>query len=166
MNKLIASLGALGALVLLNCPAGFAAAPELESAVVAGGAPTSGTLSVIEAHKKAKDGENILVEGRVREFVNGVATFSVLDKSIKSCTEAGEKCETPWDLCGNMYTPKQISEGSATVKVVGTGKAPIRGDVKGVNGLDHLTPVVVEGAAKVDADGNLTIKASKVYVKK
>lgn len=158
------TLVAFALVIQFHSTTGNAAAPELEAAVVSG-APTTTTLTVIDAHKKVKDGDVVAVEGRVRDFVNGVATFSMLDKSIKSCTEAGEKCNTPWDLCGNMYTPKQVSEGTATIKVVGSGKAPIRGEIKGVKGIDHLTPVIAEGTAKVDAEGNLTIKASKVYVK-
>lgn len=155
----------LAGVMLLTGSCFAAAPPELESAVVAGSAPTSGVLTVKDAHAKANEAKNIVVEGRVRDFVNGVATFTMLDRSIQSCTEKGEKCETPWDLCGNMYTPKQVSDASATVKVIGSGKAPIRSDIKGVKGIDHLTPVVVEGSGKVDEDGNLTIKATKVYVK-
>ena len=102
MKKVIAAITAATAMALMQTPSVYAAPPELEKAVVTDTAPTSGTMTVVDAHKKAKDGETVIVEGRVRDFVNGVATFTLLDRSIKSCVEAARRRGVLFDVGHGM----------------------------------------------------------------
>lgn len=142
-----------------------AASPELAKVVVAD-ASTTTAQNVMQAKQKANSGERVAVQGKVKDFVDGQAVFTIMDLSMKSCRDNGENCPTPWDYC--CYQKSDISKGAATVKIVGAagGKQAIKSDVKGVNGVDHLVIVTAEGVAQKDKAGNLTVLADKVHVKK
>lgn len=135
---------------------------ELAALVVKGPAPVA-ALAVTKAKKEAKDGADVVVEGRVKDFMDGMAVFTIVDTAILSCDQRGDACPTPWDFC---CEPKdKIAANTATVKVMGAGATPLKAEVKGVSGVDHLTTVVATGKARKDEAGNLTIEAAKVYVK-
>lgn len=163
MTRFMGSIAAVSAaLALCVGTSAFAASPEIEGAVVAGPAPTVG-LSVLDAKSKTKDKEKVSVQGRVKDFVSGQAVFTMTDASVASCKDLGEACPTPWDYC---CTPKdQLTSASATVKLVSAGKT-LKGELKGVKGIDHLKIVAAEGLAQRDKRGNLVILADKIYVVK
>jgi hypothetical protein len=139
--------------------------PELKPLVAEGNAP-AGAIGVAKARQTTKSGDNIVMVGRVKDFVDGKAMFTMMDSSIPSCAdEPGDTCSTPWDYC---CEPKdKITSNSATVKLVKAGTEEVLpGTIQGVNSLDHLTTVVVEGKADRDDAGNLVVAANKVYLKK
>ncbi|MEE9394125.1 MAG: hypothetical protein V3W41_16625 [Planctomycetota bacterium] len=47
----------------------------------------------------AKDGEDVVVFGRMQDVVKGLGVFTFIDRSIPSCKESGCDCPTPWDFC-------------------------------------------------------------------
>lgn len=170
MKYLIASVAAVCALALSGCEektaevktSAAAASPELQKVVVAG-APSKAPVGVSAAKKNVKTGEDVVMEGRVKDFVEGPsAIFTIADVGMQSCKDRGEKCETPWDYC--CEDAKTISANTATVKVTGGGSEPLKGSVQGLNKIDHLSKVVVEGKAQKDDQGNLTVTAQKVYI--
>lgn len=120
-------------------------------------------LSVIDVRKTAADGADVVVTGRVRDFVATRAVFTIADMSLKSCAEPGDtmECETPWDYCCEDAT--KLAAGTAAIEVH-DGGALVTGTAQGWNGLDHLKSVVVKGKAKVDAKGNLAVIASGIFV--
>jgi hypothetical protein len=140
---------------------GRAGDAELAEAVITAPVPV-GVMSVAAARSSAKDGDNIVVFGRVKDFVDGAAVFTFVDRSLKDCKERGDGCPTPWDYC--CESKEALTSNSATVKIVGKGTAPIRAGAKGVGGIDHLVDVAAEGTARLDPLGNLAIEARKVYV--
>ncbi len=143
----------------------LAASPEAEKLVVLD-APTTATVGVIAAKEKVKDGDRIVVEGRVKDFVNGQAVFTLADKAMKSCKDNGEDCPTPWDFC--CETKETITKNTATVILVGPagGKKAVKEDLKGVKGLDNLVAVAVSGIARKDKAGNLMVLADRNHVQK
>lgn len=169
MNRLMAVVAAAVMISIAGCSekqaevktSPVAASPELQKLIVVGNPPAA--IAVMAAKKDVKDGDKIVLEGRIKDFVDGKAAFTIADTSLASCKDKGESCPTPWDFC--CESAKDIAAATATVKVVGDGSETMSGDLKGVNKLDHLVPVVVEGKAKRDASGNLEVAASKVYVK-
>jgi hypothetical protein len=181
MNHRITLLALAGALALTACDQGSTdtssasspanrgvaqqapPSPELAKVVLTSGAPQQ-TVAVAAAKKDTKDGDAVAVVGRVKDFVDGQAVFTVMDPKIQACSDhPGDKCPTPWDYC--CETKDTISQNSATVKIVGdAGADALKGNLQGVNSLDHLTTVVAEGKAQRDAAGNLTVLANKVYV--
>lgn len=136
--------------------------PELKPLVVTAEAPTN-QVGVAMA-KEAPTGEDVVVEGRLSEFIEGKAAFTMVDGSIDSCADMEEDhCPTPWDYC--CVPPKKLSANSATVTLVDDAGKVLDGNLQGVNSIDHLSTVVVTGKLQKDEAGNVTIAANKVYLK-
>src|SRR5688500_13591492 len=58
--------------------------------------------AVVKVRKEAKNGEEIVVVGRiggrVNPWVKGAAAFSIVDEAVRSCDQIeGDNCPTPWD---------------------------------------------------------------------
>ena len=139
-----------------------AAGSGLEKIIVTEPAPQA--VGVVAAREKVQDGEAVVVEGRVKDFVEGAPVFTLTDGSLPSCKDNGEDCPTPWDFC--CFDAKTIAANTATIKLVGADGQLLSGSPRGTSGLDHLTTVVAEGKARRDEQGNLVVEATRVYVKK
>lgn len=121
--------------------------------------------SVVETKEKVKDGEEVIVHGRVKDFVKGYAVLVIADTSMKACVDNTEEtCPTPWDYCCN---PKEkIEKSVATIQLTTDGATPIKTELEGFRGLQRLSSyVTVKGKAKRDEAGNLTIIASNLFIK-
>ena len=60
--------------------------------------------TVIKVRAEAKNLDDVVVIGRIggsaNPWVLGRAAFSIVDPSLKSCTECGsDGCPKPWDYC-------------------------------------------------------------------
>lgn len=124
--------------------------------------------TVIDARKTVSDGDDVVLVGRIGgshdPWIEGQSIFTLVDESLESCDQIpGDTCPTPWDYC--CETPK-LKDASALVKVVGDDGQPIRSDARQLLGVRELTTVVVQGQAKRDDAGNLTVLASKVFVER
>jgi hypothetical protein len=141
--------------------ASAAASPAAEQIQV--GLPTQ-SENVIEAKQAAKDGQNIVLVGRVKDFVEGASVLTLADESLEDCTRhAMDSCPTPWDYC--CVAPDVVSSGTATVKLVNSAGEPMLTGLKGVKGIDHLVQLAAEGKVVRDETGNLIVEASRLYVK-
>jgi hypothetical protein len=63
----------------------------------------AGALGVIEVRAESRDGDSVVVVGRVggsaEPLVKGRAAFTIVDPSVKTCTEkCNEDAPTPWDF--------------------------------------------------------------------
>jgi hypothetical protein len=120
---------------------------------------------VIATRKDAKDQQEVVVVGRVggrkSPWVKNAAAFSIVDRSMKACSERpGDTCPTPWDFCCEADLPK------ATMLVLiqdADGKL-IKKDARELLGVKELDTVFVQGKAKRDKTGNVSIVASKFYI--
>jgi hypothetical protein len=70
-----------------------------------------GAATVLATREKAKDKDNVVVVGRIggrkNPWVKGAAAFSLVDTSLKACSERpGDTCPTPWDYCCEADLPK------------------------------------------------------------
>lgn len=122
---------------------------------------------VIETRENAKDGDDVVIEGRIggdhNPWVEGRAAFLIVDRSLVPCNErAGDNCPTPWDYCCDSAT---LPKSKATIKVVDDEGKTIPTDARQLLGIKELQTVVVKGRAKRDDEGNLTVLASALYVK-
>jgi hypothetical protein len=122
---------------------------------------------VLTTREKAKDKDDVVVVGRIggrkNPWVKGAAAFSIVDPSLKACSERpGDTCPTPWDYCCEA----DLSKATLFVTVVDdkTGKT-LKEDAREALKLHELDTVVVEGKAQRDKKGNLTIAASKLFVR-
>ena len=123
--------------------------------------------TVLDTREKAKDKDDVVVVGRIggrkNPWVKGAAAFSIVDPSLKACNERpGDTCPTPWDYCCEA----DLSKATVFVTVVDdkTGKT-LKEDAREALKLHELDTVVVEGKAQRDKKGNLTIAASKLFVR-
>lgn len=125
-----------------------------------------GAMDVLALRKEAKDKQEVVVVGRiggrVNPWVKDAAVFPIVDRSLRPCNEIpGDACKTPWDYCCETNVPK------ATVVVMfldDKGK-PIRKDPRKLFGVKELSTVVVQGTAKRDKSGNVTVLAKHLYVR-
>jgi hypothetical protein len=126
----------------------------------------AGAIDVTSAHAGTKDGDPIVLRGAIggseEPFVEGLSAFTIVDLSLENTclTNAEDHCETPWDYC--CVDPASLAKGSATVELVEDGEL-LKTTARQFHGLDHLAKVVVQGTAKRDAQGNLTVLATGVH---
>lgn len=127
----------------------------------------SDAKDVIAVREEAKDGDDVVIEGRiggaVDPWVDGRAAFSIVDRSLIPCNERpGDNCTTPWDYCCDT---DRLPKSKATVKFVDEQGKTLATDSRQLLGLEELQTVVVIGKAKRDEAGNLTVLAQSMFVK-
>jgi hypothetical protein len=120
---------------------------------------------VAAIRKDAKDGQDVVVVGRVggrkSPWVKNAAAFSIVDRSMKACNERpGDTCPTPWDFCCEADLPKF----TLLVLVQDADGKLIKKDARELLGLKELDTVFIQGKAKRDKTGNVTLVAAKFYV--
>ncbi len=129
-------------------------------------AEPAGAKGVLEARKQAKAGDEVVLVGRIagskKPFVEGRASFSVTDLSIKPC-EPDEGCPTPWDCC--CVPKEELLPATAQVRFVGGDGKTLNVGAKELLGVRELAVVVVKGKADRDDKGNLTVVASALHVR-
>jgi hypothetical protein len=160
----------LGAVLLVGCGPGESQVPE-------NGSPAAdlkyllttepaGAQDVKEALDSAQDGDEVVVVGRVggemEPWVPGLAAFNVADLSLKPCNEIeGDNCPTPWDYC----CEPDLAAKRTLVKVVDAGGKVVATDAKQLLNLTELQTVVIQGTARRDDAGNLSLLATGIYVR-
>jgi hypothetical protein len=125
----------------------------------------SGAIDVLAARKDAKDQQDVVVVGRIggrpNLWIEGTAAFPIVDRSLKPCNEIeGDTCATPWDYCCEPELP----QATALVTLIDDAGKTLKNDPREMLHVQELQTVVVQGKAKRDDAGNLTILASKVFV--
>ena len=171
MSKLVLSLSAVCALAVLTiatigCQDAKVANNNSDSPVLMKAEP-SGAQQIIAARAGAKNEDTIVVVGRIggdaNPWVENRAAFTLVDNSLKACSDIpGDECEKPWDYC--CETDK-LPTASLLVKVVDSDGKLIATDARKLLGVKELQTVVVQGKAKRDDKGNLTVLATGVFVK-
>ena len=141
--------------------------PSAEGAKYRLAAEPAGAQEVIAVRSDAADGDKVVIVGRiggdVNPWVEGRAAFSLVDNSIRACSDiAGDNCPTPWDYC--CETDK-LKTGKLLVKFVDDGGQLIASDARELLGVSELDTVVIEGKVQKSEDGNAVVLASGVYVK-
>jgi hypothetical protein len=120
-------------------------------------------VDVGEARKTAQQGQQIVLRGRIggvpNPFADKYAIFVLSDLTLLACVD---DCPTPWDYC---CTPREIILANvATVQVVdGKGK-PLNVSIKGVNGLNPMSEVVVRGLVAKQDGKTLIVNAQNIFV--
>jgi hypothetical protein len=126
----------------------------------------AGARDVIDVRQNAQDQDDVVVVGRIggktNPWIRGVAAFLIVDRSLIPCNEKAEhNCPTPWDYCCSPNLAKSM----VLVMMVDESGRIVRADARELLGVKELDTVVVQGKAKRDKSGNVSIVASKIYVK-
>jgi hypothetical protein len=116
--------------------------------------------------EKAKNGEAVVVVGRIggrtNPWVKGTAAFSIVDSSLKSCDQIeGDACPTPWDYCCEA----DINKSTLLVAFVDDAGKIVKKDARQLLKVKELQTVVVQGKVKRDKSNNVSLLASKLYVR-
>ena len=119
--------------------------------------------SVASLRVGGNSGADVIVEGRVRD-ISERSAFTLADMALTSCAAMDEPdhCSTPWDYC--CEDPAALKLGTLIVEFT-ENEAPVKETARGFHGLDHLSEVVVTGKLTIDDLGNMSVAASKVYVR-
>ena len=122
---------------------------------------------VVKVREESSDGDDVVLVGRiggsVDPWVKGRAAFSIVDGSLKACSDIpGDECPKPWDYC--CETDK-LANSMALVKLVDREGTLVKADARQLLGVTELSTVVVKGTAQRDDTGNLTVLATSVFVK-
>jgi hypothetical protein len=123
---------------------------------------------VIVVRESVQDDEAVVVVGRIGgsrdPWVEGRAAFSIVDLSLKACSDIeGDMCKVPWDYCCETDL---LPDATVLVKVVDESGSLVDTDSRELLSVKELDTVIVDGTAKRDDAGNLTVLASKLYVKR
>ena len=144
------------------------AAPAAEGRRYLLPAEPKSAVSVISLREEAQDDEEVVVTGRIggsaNPWIEGRAAFSIVDASLQACSDIpGDGCSVPWDYC---CVTDRLPDSTALVKVVDDDQNLVQTDARKLLGLEELQTVVLRGKAERDDEGNVTILADGVYVKK
>ena len=167
LNRVTASLAAATIVLIASAGAQSQAADSPKSVdrtLLLEKAPQR-AAEVAAIRKDAKDGQEVVVVGRVSgrksPWVKNAAAFSIVDRSMKACNERpDDTCPTPWDFCCEADLPKF----TLLVLVQDADGKLIKKDARELLGLKELDTVFVQGKAKRDKTGNVTLVAAKFYV--
>ena len=155
----------VGVVVLFATNLALAAEPAQKSKFLLKEEPDK-PADVIAFRKAAEDKKDAVVIGRIggrtNPWVKNAAAFSIVDRSLKPCNEReGDSCPKPWDYCCESDLPK----ATVLVMMVDDNGKVVREDARKLLGVKELQTVVVQGKAKRDKAGNVTVLASKVYIR-
>lgn len=181
VNVLASVLAAL-AIVLSGCGNGGAKPPATSApaAPAAGEAKLPEGLILVSAPAGAKDvgvgkaeakeGDEVVLRGQVGGkakdvFTPGYAAFLLADMKLQPCNaKPGDGCTTPWDFCCDPR--EEILANVVNVEIQGTSNKPLKLNLQGVQGIDHLSTLVVKGKVLRKDGPNLTLRAEGIFVEK
>lgn len=172
MNKIVSIASCFTMLIAIaGCtqePAEPAATSRVDGTKYLLSQEPEGAKEVIQAREDAQEGEDVVLVGRIggsaNPWIEDRAAFTIVDNSLKACSDIpGDTCKKPWDYC--CETPK-LPTATALIKVVDENGDLVKEDANALLKVKELSTVVVKGKAKRDDDGNLTVLASGVYVRK
>ena len=140
---------------------------EARAKYVLASEPT-GAKGVKEIKQQAKDGDEIVVVGRIggspKPFT-GRAAFTIMDLSFKTCNEMeGDSCPTPWDAC--CTPPDDLAKGTVLVKFVDATGKTLPENAKELLNVKEIQTVVVKGQVRRDEGNSISVVASGIFVKK
>lgn len=157
----------LVSVALTGCEYSAESAPSIDGSRFLLTTEPEGALDVLKARESAQDDDDVVVIGRIggseNPWVDGRAAFTIVDRSLTACSDReGDNCLTPWDYC----CEPELAKATVSVRVVDENGDIVPSSAKELLQLKELDTVVVRGKAERDADGNLKVLASNVYVKK
>lgn len=133
----------------------------------------AGGQDVSQVVNSAKNDDDVVIVGRIggekMPWIKNRAAFRIVDPSLPACSDEKEdgevcSCPTPWDYC--CETDK-LPGAMVLVKFVEADGQDVKHDARDIfSDLQELQTVVVKGKAELDDEGNLTVLASSMYVRK
>lgn len=136
-------------------------------------AEPAGGQNVKQVFESAKDDDEVVIIGRIGgekiPWIKNRAAFRIVDPSLLACSDKKEdgevcNCPTPWDYCCETDS---LPGAMVLVKFVEADGNDVKHDARHIfEDLQELETVVVKGKASRDEEGNLTVLASGMYVRR
>lgn len=127
-----------------------------------------GAVGVIEARESAKDGDPVVIVGRIggsdNPWIEGRAAFMLLDAS-KVMVAIGEDTGEE-EICMDDCCAAERAGCTTLVKVVDADGKLVAADSRQLLGLTSEDMVVVRGKAKKDESDNFTVLADAVFIRR
>jgi len=165
-------LVAIGALIVSGCSEPEPVVAKFDASGFLLTAEPENAVNVKAARESAQDQDDVAIVGRIggsaEPWVKGRAAFYIVDPTLLACSDEKEdgeicSCPTPWDYC--CETDK-LPDAMVLVKFVDGGGAIVKHDAKENFGVKELDTVVIRGKAERDDAGNMTVLATKMFVRK
>ena len=125
----------------------------------------AGALEVLDAKGQAKDGEAIIVVGRlgggVKPWIDGRAAFLLVDTRILPSCNENDDCEDGCPDCA-----KEMTGASTMVKFLGEDGKVLPIDARDLLGLKEEQTVVIQGLVSRDKTGNVSIIAKGIFIRR
>ena len=125
-------------------------------------------IGVIEARESAKDGESVVVVGRiggaVNPWVEGRAAFTLIDASKLIVADGAESGEA--EICLDDCCAEERAGCTTLVKVIDADGKLVPADARKLLGISDSDMIVVSGKVSKDETGNFAILASGVHVRR
>lgn len=127
-----------------------------------------GAVGVIAARETAKDGDAVVIVGRIggaaNPWIEGRAAFMLLDAS-KLMVAIGEDSGED-ELCMDDCCAAERAGCTTLVKVIDADGKLVPADSRQLLGLTSDDMVVVRGKAKKDDSDNFTVLADAIYIRR
>jgi len=127
-----------------------------------------GAIGVIEARQSSKDGEPIVLVGRVggatNPWIEGRAAFTMLDAS-KSVVATGKEASGN-EICMGDCCAQERAACTALVTVVDVNGQVLPVDSRQLFRIAENDMLLVRGKVKKDETGNFTVIADGVFVRR
>jgi len=122
-------------------------------------------VEVLDAKDQAKDGEAVVIVGRlgggVKPWIDGRAAFLLVDTRVLPACKEGEKCDENCPGCSEA-----MLQASTMVKFLDRNGRVRLVDARDLLGVKEEQTVVVRGVASRDKAGNLSVAAEKIFVRR
>src|SRR5438552_3740594 len=142
------------------------ASEEAKAKYLLASEPT-GAKGVKEMKQHAKDGDEVVVVGRIGGSLKpftGRAAFTIVDVSFTPCSEReGDNCPTPWDYCCDP--PDELAKGTVLIKLVDSAGKTLPEDAKELLSVKELQTVVIKGHTRKGEDNSVSVVASGIFIK-
>jgi hypothetical protein len=125
-------------------------------------------MGVIAARESAKNGEPIVIVGRIggskNPWVNGRAAFTLLDASMVIVADGTDTTEG--EICMDDCCASERAGSTTLVKVVDDKGKVLAIDARKLLGITDDDMVVVRGSVSKDEAGNFMVLADGVHVRR
>ena len=120
-------------------------------------------IGVGEARLNAHEGKPVALRGQIggvaQPFADKYAMFLLADMQLKP---PAHSCASPWDFCSEPR--EKVQANLATIRVVDATGNLFKVSLQGVNGLQPLSEVVVQGTVAKRDQNVLIVNASAIFV--
>jgi hypothetical protein len=126
-----------------------------------------GAIGVITAREEAKDGDPIVIVGRIggaaNPWIEGRAAFMLLDASMTLVANRTDSAES--EICLDDCCATERAASTTLVKFVDQSGRVVAADARQLLGVSADDMVVVRGTVSKDENGNFVVLADGVHIR-